>query len=100
MLRGEEIIELKSITSNIFFKIAVLLFAILCIVTVIRLQLRNNDLKSDAAALQTKIEEEERKVGELKNKLDAPFDEEYIIELAKEKLHLRLPEEIVFYTDN
>ena len=55
---------------------------------------------SAATTLQAKIDEEERKVGELKNKLDAPFDEEYIIELAKEKLHLRLPEEIIFYTDN
>ena len=91
---------MKSFTSNIFFKIAVLLFAVLCIVSVIRLQLKNNDVKSDAAALEAKIEEQERKVGELKNKLDAPFDEDYIIELAKEKLHLRLPEEIIFYTDN
>jgi len=91
---------LKSFTSNIFFKVAVLLFAVLCIVSVIRLQLKNNDVKSDAAALEAKIEEEERKVGELKNKLDAPFDEDYVIELAKEKLNLRLPEEIIFYTDN
>lgn len=91
---------MKSFTSNIFFKVAVLLFAVLCIVSVIRLQLKNNDVKSDAAALEAKIEEEERKVGELKNKLDAPFDEDYVIELAKEKLNLRLPEEIIFYTDN
>ena len=100
MFRGEEKIVLKSFTSNIFFKVAVLLFAVLCIVSVIRLQLKNNDVKSDAAALEAKIEEEERKVGELKNKLDAPFDEDYVIELAKEKLNLRLPEEIIFYTDN
>ena len=91
---------MKSFTSNIFFKIAVLMFAVLCTVSVIRLYLKNNDIKSETEVVKTKIDEEERKVGELKNKLDAPFDDSYVIELAKEKLHLRLPEEIIFYTDN
>ncbi|MBQ7474573.1 MAG: septum formation initiator family protein [Clostridia bacterium] len=91
---------MKSITGNIVFKAAVILFAALCIATVVRLQLKNNGLKADTASLKEKIEEEENRVRELKSKLDAPFDEEYVIELAKEKLHLRLPDEIVFYTDN
>ena len=76
------------------------MFAVLCTVSVIRLYLKNNDIKSETEVVKTKIDEEERKVGELKNKLDAPFDDSYVIELAKEKLHLRLPEEIIFYTDN
>ncbi len=91
---------MKGLRGNIILKAAILLFAVLCVVTVVRLQLRNNDLKRDAEELQAKIDVEEEKVRELKSKLDAPFDEAYVIELAKEKLHLRLPDEVVFYNDN
>lgn len=91
---------MKSLTSNVIFKIAVVLFAVLCISTVVRLQLKNNSLKQEAEELRSKVEAEDDKVRELQNKLDAPFDEDYVIELAKEKLRLRLPEEIIFYNDN
>lgn len=45
------------------------------------------------------IDEIQGKVDELQNKLDTPFDAEYIIALAKEKLGYCLPEEIIFYND-
>ena len=93
-------IRLKNFKGNIVLKVAILLFAVLCIATVVRLQLKTNDLKSDAAELQTRIDAEEEKVRELRSKLDAPFDEDYVIGLAKEKLHLRLPDEVIFYNDN
>lgn len=32
--------------------------------------------------------------------LDKDFDLEYVIEIAREKLHLSLPGEIIFYNDN
>ena len=37
----------------------------------------------------------------LDKKLDLKdFDLEYVIEIAREKLHLRLPGEVIFYNDN
>ena len=53
---------------------------------------KRDTLKAEVGAL-----EEER--DELKNQVDAPMDEEYIIDIAKEKLNLRLPEEIIFYNN-
>lgn len=39
------------------------------------------------------------RVAELKYELDAPMDEEYILRVARKKLGLVLPEEIIYYTD-
>jgi len=46
-----------------------------------------------------KIEGVQANIDELQNKLDTPFDDEYIIELAKEKLGYCLPDEIIFIND-
>jgi cell division protein FtsB len=49
-------------------------------------------LEEDKARLEDDIEE-------LKYLLDCPVDREYIIRMAREKLGLNLPEEIVYYDD-
>ena len=49
-------------------------------------------LEEDKARLEDEIEE-------LKYLLDCPVDREYIIRMAREKLGLNLPEEIVYYDD-
>jgi hypothetical protein len=35
----------------------------------------------------------------LQAQIDAPFDRDYVIKIAKEKLNLSLPQEIIFYND-
>ena len=91
---------MKSLTGNIALKLAVLIFAIFCAATIVRLQLKNNSIKDDVVELEKQIQAEEESNNELKNKIDEPFDEDYIIEIAKDKLNLRLPEEVIFYNDN
>lgn len=91
---------MKSLTGNIALKLAVLIFAIFCAATIVRLQLKNNSIKDDVVELEKQIQAEEEINNELKNKIDEPFDEDYIIEIAKDKLNLRLPEEVIFYNDN
>ena len=37
-------------------------------------------------------------INELQAEIDRPFDDEYVAEIAREKLGLRYPQEIVFYS--
>lgn len=91
---------MKSITSNIVLKLALLLFAVLCVITVVKLQVKNNSLKQQTAATGEQIEQTEASRDLKKELLDKDFDLDYVIELAREKLHLSLPNEIIFYNDN
>ena len=92
---------MKSISSNIILKLALLLFAVLCVVTVVRLQLKNNSLKQETVATNQEGENQEYYFNvEHAEMLDKDFDLEYVIEIAREKLHLSLPGEIIFYNDN
>ena len=85
--------------SNFFIRAALLLFAVFCAVTVVKLQLEFNQLKSTKALLNTQIEETKDRIAELEVELDTVMDDDYVIAVAKEKLNLRLPEEIIFYND-
>ncbi|MBR3991737.1 MAG: septum formation initiator family protein [Clostridia bacterium] len=91
---------MKSISSNIILKLALLLFAVLCVVTVVRLQLKNNSLKQETVATNQEGDVVEAGNDEKKEMIDKDFDLEYVIEIAREKLHLSLPGEIIFYNDN
>lgn len=91
---------MKSISSNIILKLALLLFAVLCVVTVVRLQLKNNSLKQETVATNQEGDVLEAGNDEKKEQIDKDFDLEYVIEIAREKLHLSLPGEIIFYNDN
>lgn len=91
---------MKSISSNIILKLALLLFAVLCVVTVVRLQLKNNSLKQETVATNQEGDVVEAGNDEKKELKDKDFDLEYVIEIARERLHLSLPGEIIFYNDN
>lgn len=87
-------------TRFLFVKIAVLAFSVFCFVTLVSLQLQNNHLHDTAQDLSTQINEYEEYIGTLQATLDAPMDEEYVAEIAREKLGLRYPQEVIFYSDD
>lgn len=86
-------------SNRVFEKIAILTFCVFCSISLIVLQLEKNDLKEDAAELQTQINELQEYADELQAALDEPFDQEYIEEIAKSKLGLRYPQEVIFYSN-
>ena len=45
------------------------------------------------------ITERKDEIDRYENELSMPMDDEYIKDLARDKLNLRLPEEIIFYND-
>lgn len=90
---------MKQVRLSIPVKLAIFLAFLFMIVTLVSVQIRHNELEEERERLTERIEEVQGSIDEIQNKLDTPFDHEYIIALAKEKLGYCLPEEIIFYND-
>ena len=88
------------LTRNLFVKLAMLVFSVFCFITIITLQLENNSMKEQAEALDARIQEYQIYIEDLQTTLSAPMDEEYVADIAREKLGLRHPQEVVFYSDD
>ena len=71
--------------------VSVVLFAA-SIVKYDELQREKEILQKEKEALRTEVEE-------LRYLLDCPVDFDYIVRVAREKLNLHLPDEIVYYND-
>ena len=89
----------EAITDNIFFKLALVVVAICCIMTLLSANAESRELRDKCAALEEQIAEYNELILSLENDLSATMDEDYIIKVAREKLNMRLPEEIVFITN-
>ncbi len=89
----------EAITDNIFFKIAVAVAAIFCVVTLLSSNAEGEELRAEREQLEEQIAECNEMILSLENDLSAPLDDDYVIRTAREKLNMRLPEEIVFITN-
>ncbi len=85
--------------TGVFVKLAIFALATFAVVSIVYLQLTINEERTKRDTLKAEVGALEEERDELKNQVDAPMDEEYIIDIAKEKLNLRLPEEIIFYNN-
>ncbi len=90
---------MEHIKSNPLIRISLAILLILAVVSVVILRLELNDLKEHRDALSSSIELLEDDVSGLQKSLLSGLDDEYVIKIAKEKLNLRLSEEIIFYND-
>ena len=82
--------------SSFFLKIAIVLFMVFSIVMILQLQQEFTELEKKHERLKVQIDEYEERIAELQYELDRPFDNEYIIEIARKKLNYHLPDEIIF----
>ncbi len=90
---------MKKKETSFIVKLAVFAAAVFAVVTLVRLQVKYNDYKDQKAQLEVEVSELQDKVDELRDVAEAEADRDYIVEVAKEKLNLRLPEEVIFYND-
>ncbi len=90
---------MKQVRMSIPVKLAIFFAFLFMIITLVSVQIEFNRLEEERAKIEERIEEVQGSIDELNSKLNTPFDEEYIIALAKEKLGYCLPEEIIFYND-
>lgn len=84
---------------NIFLKAAIFVFIAVCSASIINMQFEYNALRRERLELENKIAEVKVRIEELNVWLERPYDDEYIMQVAREKLNLRLPGEIIFYND-
>lgn len=61
--------------------------------------MKYSELQKEKEALEQKVEEYENEVEYLEYLLDCPVDYDYIVRMAREKLGLHLPDEIIYYND-
>ena len=90
---------MKRRETGIFVKIAVFAFSVFAVITIVQLQLEYNAFKAERDKLQQEVEGLIDEKEQLENELSGVSDRDHIIEVAKDKLNLRLPEEIIFYND-
>lgn len=89
---------MNGILKNTFIRMAMLALILFFGILFVTLRLENNALATRADDLREEAELLREDINELKADLDRPFDAEYIAEVAQEKLGLRYPQEVVFYT--
>ena len=83
----------------LIIKVLAVFFAVVGILTVMQLQLKRNELLAEIEALKESYDGNMAEIEELREDLEAPIDLAYIIRVAREKLGLCMPHEIVFYND-
>ena len=88
----------KSIFRNMFVRVSILAVVVFLIFSFIMVRLKQNDLAAEAETIRLEIERVNENINELKAEIDRPFDSEYVAQIAHEKLGLRFPQEIVFYS--
>lgn len=89
---------MKNIFRNMFVRVCLLAFLAAFAVMFVTLHLRQNDLMAKAAQIQAEIDETKETINALQAEIDRPFDNDYVAEIARERLGLRYPQEIVFYS--
>ncbi len=89
---------MKTVFKNVFVRLSILVFCVFFAVMFITLGFKRNELLAKTAELENKIEEAEERVDRIRSELDKPFDDDYIEEIAREKLGMRYPQEVVFYS--
>lgn len=83
--------------------VARLLLTVLIIVSVTAFVtgiMKYNELQREKDALEDKVDEYEAEIEELEYLINSPVDYDYIIKVAKEKLNLLLPDEIIYHNDS
>ena len=89
---------MRSVFRNMFGRVSMLVLVVFCLVAFVTLRLKQNDLYAKERALQAEIDRMNEYINELQAEIDRPFDDDYVAEIAHEKLGLRYPQEIVFYS--
>lgn len=84
---------------NIFVKAVVFTFIVFCAVTVVSQLVEFYDLNETRLQLQRAISDKKQQAEEFKEDIARPFDDDYIIKIARSRLKYHLPQEIIFYND-
>ena len=86
--------------AGIFIKISLILVIIIVLILSANLFMQYSDILNESSRVEQQIEDAQDRVDELEYLIEVPQnDKSLIIRIAREKLGLVLPEEIVYYSD-
>ena len=86
--------------AGIFIKIAIILVIIILLILSANSLMEYSEILKETETVEADIDKAQERVEELQYLIDAPKnDRSLIIRIAREKLGLVLPEEIVYYSD-
>lgn len=86
--------------AGIFIKIALILIMIILLILSANSLMEYSEILKETETVDAEIEDAQNRVDELQYLIDTPKnDRSLIIRIAREKLGLVLPEEIVYYSD-
>jgi cell division protein FtsL len=80
-------------------KVAVFAFAVFAVFVLVSTRFQINEKRAEIEMKQEENEKLRDEKESLENELAGIGNEDHIVDIAKEKLNLRLPEEIIFYND-
>ena len=81
------------------FKTIAVIFVFACVFSIVKMQIEINRLDAEKVEIAEQNEKLRDENDAMQNSLNEPKDDKYYEEKAREKLNLRLPEEVVFYND-
>ena len=90
---------LKAPYSKVMLRLMLSLLIIVSVALFVTSILKYSEIEREKEALENKKEALELEVEELQYLIDCPVDYDYIVRVARERLNLHLPDEIVYYND-
>ena len=88
----------KGILSSVMRSFVVLLF-VFAVVFFLWSVMKYNQIMDEKAEKEAYLEEIQDEIDELKYLVDMPLDDAYKIRIARERLGMCFPDEIIYYTD-
>ena len=85
--------------TSLFVKIALALLTVIFVIMVMTLSLRYNELTKKRDRLKSQVEAEQLELEKLLDEVNADYNDEYIIKIAREELGYRMPDEVIYYNN-
>ena len=98
MALGKYFVEKKSLLSSLIKAFIAFLF-VFAVIFFLWSVMKYNKIMDEKAEKEAYIEQLEEDIDELEYLVEMPLDDNYKIRIARERLGMCFPEEIIFYTD-
>ena len=89
----------RSVKMTMFMKLALIAFVVFCLLTILQLGMKSNDMRLKLAEIREQIERVKDGNEELGERLEEDFDDEYVEQIARDEMNYCKPDEIVIFND-
>ncbi|MBE6694357.1 MAG: septum formation initiator family protein [Ruminococcaceae bacterium] len=96
---GDDVAAERGLGVSMITRLALAVVVIVSLIICITSLMRYNKLEEERAELQAQIDAYDKDIAEKEYLIDAPIDDDYIIRIARDKLGLFFPDEVVYYNN-